>query len=88
MRITKLFFGKNDFEESSSSSSSSYSFPQPLKQEKGKKKEDRNNKQEKTKKSKKVCWGCGLPGHLRNECLFGYFTKDGKPDHAKTMNPD
>ena len=26
--------------------------------------------------------------HLRNECLYGHVTKDGKPDLARTMHPD
>ena len=29
-----------------------------------------------------------LTRHLRNECLFGHVTKDGKPDLARTMHPD
>ena len=79
------FYGVDSEESSSSSSSSS----QPPKKDQGKKKEDKENKHDKTKKSNdKVCYGCGWPGHLRNECLYGHFKRDGKPDKDSTMHPD
>ena len=85
----QAFFGKEDTEESSSSSFSSSSSQPTKNKNQGRKNEGKDvNKQDKTKKSKdKVCYGCGWPGHLKNECLYRYSTKDGK-SAKKTIRPD